>query len=102
MTDSIEIRLSSAGLRNLPANAVDDDFTFRVGSKQYECPLVIACFLSPRVASIRTNDATACEFTVGTLDDCGYFAQFLSLGNGSRIEVTAENREFFRALSGEL
>jgi hypothetical protein len=45
----VELALSAKGLRNLPMNVYENDFTFIVGESRYDCPSFIDSFLSPRI-----------------------------------------------------
>jgi hypothetical protein len=94
--------LTVKGFVNLPRNAINHDFTFIVGSECYECPLLIACFLSPRLCSFVEIDPTIRDFVIETSDPTGYFQQFLSLGWGFTIPVSSENRSLFLRFLGEL
>jgi hypothetical protein len=50
--------LSSRGLANVQCETASPDFTFIVGSGRYQCPSVVAEFLSPRASQLHAIDAT--------------------------------------------
>lgn len=97
-----DVSLSAKGLMNIPRTIIDHDYTFIVGSTRYECPLFVACLLSPRISSILVTDPTMREFVIETEDASGYFGEFLSLGWGSTLEVSAGNRNRYFQFLGEL
>jgi hypothetical protein len=90
---NIQVRLSSQGLSNIRRDEYENDFTFCVGSKRYECPTFIAEFLSPLVSRLRHVDPTIRFFQVHRNDPDCQFAAFLSLGYGSMLNVSRDNRE---------
>jgi hypothetical protein len=98
----MQIKLSSLGLANIRKDEYENDFTFYVGSKTYECPTFMAEFLSPRVSQHRYSDPTIRTFHVHINDPDSVFAAFLSLGDGSILNVNEGNREALEWLCCEL
>jgi hypothetical protein len=51
----LDISLSVKGLKNIPTNLYENNFTFTVGQSRYHCPSFIASFLSPRICRLQSN-----------------------------------------------
>jgi hypothetical protein len=89
-------------MKTVPPALLPNGFQFVVGDKVYDCPLFTATFISPRIARFHTFDPTITEYRVQTADPRRQFSQFLSLGYGSTVVMTDENRPFLLALAREL
>jgi hypothetical protein len=97
-----ELSLSAKGLQRLEDGHIKKDFAFIVGGERYCCPCLIAEFLSPRVASERSQDITIQEFSLETEDPDHYFPILLSLAYGRKVSVNSEAKTFIRSVSAEL
>jgi hypothetical protein len=95
---SIEAKLSTKGFGHLPNNAYEKDFAFIVGKTQYQCPSLIAAFLSSRIGRLQANDPTLRDFVIETEDPQHYFREFLCLSEGVAVKVPSTARGFFRSL----
>jgi hypothetical protein len=107
MTGSPQTRplsLSSNGLHHLNHGRYENDFTFFVDGAAYCCPLFVAEFISPRLCSLQSVDATIRELFIDAKDPDHCFSQVLSLGFGGELplELTAEGRTFVQSVAGEL
>lgn len=85
------VSLSPAGLRNIQRTLYPNDFTFIVGKERFFCPSFIADFLSPNISRLHAADATIQEFVIDIPDVSLIFSEFLSLSEGSSIQVTESN-----------
>jgi hypothetical protein len=94
--------LSSKGLKNIPASDLQPNFTFIVGESLYHCPILVACFLSPRICQARAIDRTICEFEIKTPDPRHSFSNVLSLGRGEVVELTGAKLLFLHSVGVEL
>ena len=94
--------LSANGLKNLAANSIQKDFEFVVNGKSFWWNSVLAAFLSPKIARIRSSDPTFSRFVVDTKDENGVFESFLALSLGASIDVNTENTAFLQNLCREL
>jgi hypothetical protein len=94
------VGLSSKGLGNVCKD--DNDFTLVVGSRCYQCPTMIAEFLSPRVCDLHALDPTAKELLVLIDDPKDVFSELLSLGDGKTIAIDSAKRSAIMAICGEL
>jgi hypothetical protein len=102
MTKSVSFSLSAQGLANIQGREDINDFGFIVGRAHYHCSWFVAEFLSARIAQQHSVGSTIREFVVHAKDPGGEFAQFLSLGRGGSISITARNRHFYASLGSEL
>jgi hypothetical protein len=97
----VEIALSAKGLRNLPKNVYENDFTFIVDKSCYHCPSFLASFLSPRICRLQMKDPTLREFHIETDDPTDLFETILEVCYGSSFRV-CENISFFKSIFCEL
>jgi Ras-related protein Rab-4B len=97
-----EVCLSAKGMQNILNGFSDERFTFFVGSIEYNCPLMIAKFLSPRICKIQGSDCTNLTFRIETPDPSGYFSEVISLGEGHMIEISKEKGDFLQSVGREL
>jgi hypothetical protein len=97
-----KLRLTGKGMANIAMSKTENDFTFIVGNKRYDCPWFVADFLSPRVGRLHTNDPSVCELALGTSDSAGQFGDLISLGRGCDISLTSGNRSFLISIAAEL
>jgi hypothetical protein len=72
-----------------------------VGWKRYECPGIIAPFISPKVCLLHSLDPSITEYTVEIDDLHNQFPLFVALARGS-IPVDDDTRAFLLSLSREL
>jgi hypothetical protein len=98
----LEVTLSAKGLGNIPMDSQPNEFEFTAGKRSYRCPIFVAEFLSPKIASLRLLDQTVTSYRVGVEDPDGSFANFLALGRGATIDMTTENYYFYLAVCSEL
>jgi hypothetical protein len=96
-----DLGLSSAAIENIVIDTIQDDFAFVVGSQSYNCPRILAEFLSPRVYLSHSVDPSIAEYVVENQNSGGEFELFLSLGLDSTISITEANVDFFLSLSRE-
>jgi hypothetical protein len=84
-----KVVLSTKGLKRVNQGLYENDFTFVLGDEKYRCPGLIAEFLSPRISSLRQEDATVAEFHLETPDPDRLFPNILAMGfvGDSRWEV---------------
>jgi hypothetical protein len=101
MTD-FDVCLSSAAIQTIVTDKIEGEFEFLFGSQKYNCPRMMAEFLSARVRLSHSVDPSIAEYFVETSDLNDEFQLFLSLGFGSTIRVTKDNLDFFVCLSREL
>jgi hypothetical protein len=96
--------LTTKGLGNISRTEAEADFDFEfvVQTRRYRCPWFIAEFLSPTLSSLRSTDPTLNEMAINTVDDQQVFGDFLLLGKGCDLVVTASNYLFFVSLCREL
>jgi hypothetical protein len=94
----VEVTLSAKGLRNIPRNVYKNDFRFIVGDLCYECESIFAAFLSPRIGSRQSIDATIHEFSIETKDSHEYFARIFPLCSGFSLSVDIEDYSFVNFL----
>jgi hypothetical protein len=103
MSDSpVPLSLSAKGLQRLEDVNHERDFAFLVGGERYSCPSFVAEFLSPRIASLRSQDLTIQEFSIQTEDSRHLFGAFLSIGFGHAVSVSMDELSFVRSVCGEL
>jgi hypothetical protein len=100
----MKMKLSSGGLANIAKSKSksEPEFTFIVGEDRYNCPWFVAAFLSPRVGSFQSTDVTQNELEIETTDLRKEFSAVLSLGYGSSLSVTKQNRKFLLSIAREL
>jgi hypothetical protein len=98
----IGLFLSSKGLQRIEAIDHERDFTFVVGDQRHPCPSFVAEYLSPRVASLRSQDITIDEFSIETADAGHRFGALLSIGFGRRVSFSKHELEFVRSVCAEL
>ncbi|OHT01448.1 hypothetical protein TRFO_31779 [Tritrichomonas foetus] len=87
----VQILLSSFGLRNITPVKFENDFRFIVGNNYYECPKILACFISPKISKLLSQDITLSEYTIKHNDENLEFRQIIDLLNGSPLLL--ENEE---------
>jgi hypothetical protein len=99
-----EIRLSSKGLAQLPANCYENDFTLIAGGQAHHCPCWAADFISPRISRLRSADATIREFRIEVNDCSDAIESLLSFreGIGLEIEVNDSTCDIYLAIATEL
>jgi hypothetical protein len=94
--------LTTKGLEHLPPNYYENDFAFIVGGLEYRCPCLLADFLSPRVARLRSNDPTIREIVLEVSDPNGDFSLLFSVLNGSPLLLNHSTLDFFLKIAHEL
>jgi hypothetical protein len=102
MANRFELQLSAAGLRNVASAAYENTFRFVVSGRCYYCKPFIADFLSPKLGRAPESDPTIDTYVVLTPDSLTHFGDFLSLGEGGRVEISSTNRNFLLLLGQEL
>jgi hypothetical protein len=90
------------GLQRLENVNHEKDFAFIVGDERYHCPSFVAEFLSPRVASRRSQDITIDEFIIETEDPDHHFGTLLSVGFGREVSFTEPALRFVRSVCRDL
>jgi hypothetical protein len=95
------VSLSSAAIKNIIVEQIQEDFEFVVGGHGYKCGRIVAEFLSPRVCLSHSVDQSIGEYFVEASDSNDQFKLFISLGSGSAIPITKANLDFFLCLSRE-
>jgi hypothetical protein len=98
----LELTLSSAVTKNSRTTDLQGEFTFIVGSERFNCPRIVAEFLSRRIFNAHLVDQSITEYVVQTPDPAKQFKLFLSLGEGSTIRVDESTSAFFVSICGEL
>jgi hypothetical protein len=98
MATDLDVCLSSAGIKSITINKIEEDFVFLVEGQAYKCPRVIAVFLSLRACLSQFIDPSIAEYVVETRDLNDAFKLFMSLGSGSTIPVTQASLSFFLSL----
>jgi hypothetical protein len=102
MSSSSEIALSIDLFKQIPLHRYVNDFTFIVGSSLYDCPRIVADFLSPRICQLHSIDATANEFLIQTKDANREFANIIQLGLGQTVVVPDSAHVLYRSICAEL
>jgi hypothetical protein len=87
--------LSSAAIKNMVVDQIQEDFEFVVGYHGYKCPRILAELLSPRICLSHSVDQSIAEYFVEASDLNDQFKLFISLGSGSTISITKPNLDFF-------
>jgi hypothetical protein len=100
MTD-FDVCLSSAAIRNIVLDQIQEDCEFVVSGQRYKCPRIIAEFLSARVCLSHSVDQLIAEYVIETSESKGQFHFYMSLGSGSTIPVTKTSFDSFLRLSRE-
>jgi hypothetical protein len=101
-TSERRLSLSSKGLQRLESVSHENDFAFILGDERYCCPSFVAEFLSPRLSSLRAQDATIQEFCLEIDDPHHSFSDFVTLGFGHEIVLGVDNVSFIRSVCKEL
>jgi hypothetical protein len=99
---SKQLTLSTKGMMNIAISRAENDFTFIVGEHRHSCPWFVADFLSPKVGRLHSIDPCLNEIIIDTIDYNDEFGALLTLGRGSKIEMTETNRTFLNSISLEL
>jgi hypothetical protein len=74
-------------MRNIVLDQIQENFVFVVGDQRYECPHIIAEFLSVRVCLSHSVDPSIAEYFFEMPDVNDQFQLFISLGCGSTIPI---------------
>jgi hypothetical protein len=98
----VEVSVSTKGLRNAGWLGSNEDFTFILGGRRYQCSYVIARFLLFRVSVIQSIDDTIDEVNIDIDDPADLFARLLSVGSGGSVLIEATTRMQFISLCGTL
>jgi hypothetical protein len=101
-SDTLSFGLTASGMANIAATKFENDFAFVVGDRRYDCPSLMAEFLSPRIGRLHAADPTISEIAIDTADPRCEFETFLLLGRGDRVSIAAERRSFFISIAAEL
>jgi hypothetical protein len=97
-----EKRLSARALLNISQNLPASDFAFVFGSARYECPRLLADFLSPRLCQYHLGGIPQDEFTFETQLMLADFESFISHCYGSFCGLTEAKRGLFVSVAREL
>jgi hypothetical protein len=98
---SVMLQLSAKGLSNVQFGS-DDTFVFLVGSESYQCPRVLAEFVSPRISRHRASDRTYCEYTIESMVDGVPFDQIMALSCGNSVQVSERDAKSLFSVCQEL
>ena len=101
MTGAIRVQIPpTSGLRRILQHD-RETFVFIVGGRSYECGVLQACFISPRVNRLVLSD---CTVNCLELDNrfCDVFESVLRLGEGQSITIPRDQIEVIRELSASL
>jgi hypothetical protein len=101
MTD-FSVSLSSAAIKSVVVNEIQEDCEFVLGGKGYTCASIRARVLSPRIRLSHSVDPSITEYVVETPNLNDEFHLFLSLGSGSTIPIAQSNRFFLFRYLGNL
>jgi hypothetical protein len=77
---SMNAGLSAREMKNSCIKDKDNDFTFVVGSRRYDCPRSATEFLSPHVCQCRSGDDTFKEMRISTEDPNDILGSLMSIG----------------------
>jgi hypothetical protein len=102
MGNSQQIALSTNGFKQIPFHQYVNDFTFIVDSCRYDCPRIVADFLSPRICDLHSTDPTAHEFSIQTQNPNNEFAKFLQFGFCQTVDVPGGEWPLYRYFASEL
>jgi hypothetical protein len=89
-------------MKNTRVNDAPSYFIFVVDGVRYDCPPLMAQFLSRTVCFLYSVDASITEHMIETKDHNDQFQLFLSLGEGSELHVEYANCPFFLSVAREL
>jgi hypothetical protein len=84
----LDAELSAKGLENLAAVYSGDEFSFGVGSEQYNCPLCVAAFLSPLRNVVRLTARSTNLLCIRRIQII-YLNTFFHLVEDSRLPLSA-------------
>jgi hypothetical protein len=88
------LTLSTKGLENVAALGIED-FTLRVGEHSVSCSRFEASFVSPRITTALSNDATLTEYIIDLEDsdsvDLNCLSNLLSLTRNGSFVLTSSN-----------
>jgi hypothetical protein len=96
-----DLCLSPTAMKNIIISNIQENLEFVVGGQKYQCPGILAEFLSPRVCLSHSVDPSISEYVVQNRCSNDEFQLFMSLVSGSTIGVTQANRDFFLSLYQE-
>ena len=101
--ESVSIRqLSSNGMKRVLAGCLEMDFAFIVDHHVIHTNFVFAAFLSGKIQKLKAIDACCSKYTVKTECSPSLFMDFMSLGMGESITVSADDVMTFLSLCCEL
>lgn len=95
---------SLKGLKDIPFQKYDKDFTFIVDGKRYQTARIVADLLSPKVRKLHFIDPSITEFDVDTClhekeqkenDDKDYFQDFLQIIISDEIEIGSKQQKYY-------
>ncbi|OHT13045.1 hypothetical protein TRFO_03464 [Tritrichomonas foetus] len=88
--------LSSRGLVHASTVPLENDFTFIVGSKSYQCNRIFACFISPIVTRILRTDPNVNSYKLNINDPTNLFNDVMHLMIGAEVNITQKNYLFIK------
>jgi hypothetical protein len=89
--------LSAKGPANIPRNIYEIDFILIIGEDRYQCPSLIAAFLS-RIGQLQVTDSTLRQFIITAKDPEHYFHNFICLGESCRMTLTDRDSGFLQSV----
>lgn len=89
--NKVDISISSNGIRNLEFLPIDKDFTFIAGGKEYPTFKIVACILSPAIASNLKDNPDLHKYELPFDDPQGYFKIIFDIIYNHEYEINIEN-----------
>ena len=85
--------LSNSDINNMNTQLMDSDFTIYFQNAEFSCPILLAEFVSPKIASLRKKDPTLLNCTVNMklTNSSSTLKRFQQLLNGENISFFKEN-----------
>lgn len=91
LSTSNELQLSAKGLQNVACIPMENDFTFIVQFRKYQCNRFFAAYISPYISRLLRADPNINSFEINIDDPDEYFKDVLKLMLGQKISVTPKN-----------
>jgi hypothetical protein len=98
----VTVRLSARGLTNVAVLDCSDELMFIIGDHRYRCPLSVAQFLSPRVSTPHSIDATISELKFEFENGGELFGPVFKTTRGGSIVVDSAHRQTFAEICASL
>lgn len=100
--ESQTLFLTHQGLRNLSQLNLENDFTFQLGDKSYQCNKILASFISPTISQILASDPLCNTFTIDVEDNQNLFENIITLIHGDIIEINSSNYDPLLLIASKL